>query len=71
MFQTLKRRDEMEGSGIGLALVQRTVDRYGGEVVVESAPGEGALFRFTWPIEPGVAPTGATGAKEKSEHAAV
>jgi PAS domain S-box-containing protein len=49
MFQTLKPRDQVEGSGIGLAIVKRTVDRRGGTVRVESNVGEGATFRFTWP----------------------
>lgn len=65
MFQTLKRRDEVEGSGIGLALVERTVQRNGGQVAVESTPGEGALFRFTWPIDRDIPPTCLSSAKEE------
>lgn len=49
MFQTLRPRDEVEGSGIGLALVQKTVEAYGGEVSLESAEGQGTTIRFTWP----------------------
>jgi len=49
MFQTLRPRDEVEGSGIGLALVQRIVESRGGRVRIESEPGRGAAFRFTWP----------------------
>jgi two-component system sensor histidine kinase/response regulator len=49
MFQTLKPRDQREGSGMGLALVKKILATHGGEIAVESAPGEGALFRFTWP----------------------
>jgi PAS domain S-box-containing protein len=49
MFQTLRPRDEVEGSGIGLALVKRLVERRGGTIVVESSAGHGATFRFTWP----------------------
>ncbi|WP_264211172.1 sensor histidine kinase [Leisingera thetidis] len=49
MFQTLKSRDEVEGSGIGLAIVKKHVEYGGGEVTVKSAPGEGCEFRFTWP----------------------
>lgn len=49
MFQTLKPRDEVEGSGIGLAVVRKVVERQGGQVTVESQPGHGTAFRFTWP----------------------
>ena len=49
VFQTLKRRDEVEGSGVGLAIVRRMVRRAGGEITVQSAPGAGATFTFTWP----------------------
>ena len=50
MFQTLKRRDETESSGIGLALVQKLVRNNGGTISVSSSASErGAAFRFTWP----------------------
>lgn len=52
MFQTLQPRDEVEGTGIGLALVKKIVGNRGGEVGVESEEGEGARFWFTWPAEP-------------------
>jgi PAS domain S-box-containing protein len=41
-----------EGSGMGLALVKKIVERGGGKVAVESTPGEGATFSFTWPKSP-------------------
>lgn len=49
LFQTLAPRDKVEGTGIGLAVVKKLTDRYGGEVRVASRRGEGATFSFTWP----------------------
>jgi PAS domain S-box-containing protein len=49
MFQTLKPRDQVEGSGMGLALVKKILERFGGEISVESGPGRGTAFIFTWP----------------------
>ncbi len=49
VFQTLKSRDEVEGSGMGLAIVKKTVESAGGQVWLESSPGDGAIFYFTWP----------------------
>jgi signal transduction histidine kinase len=49
MFTTLKPRDAVEGSGMGLALVKKIVEARGGTIQLESAEGRGATFRFTWP----------------------
>ena len=49
IFQTLRPRDEVEGSGAGLAIVKKVVESRGGTITVVSAEGEGATFRFTWP----------------------
>lgn len=49
VFQTLQPRDRVEGSGMGLALVKKSVEHRGGQVRVESTPGQGATFWFTWP----------------------
>ena len=51
MFQTLRPRDQVEGSGIGLAVVEKIVSSVSGKISVESTPGNGATFRFTWPLE--------------------
>ncbi|PUA26892.1 MAG: sensor histidine kinase [Cellvibrio sp. 79] len=48
MFQTLKPRDELEGSGMGLALIKKLVENYGGTITVFSE-GRGCRFSFTWP----------------------
>jgi PAS domain S-box-containing protein len=50
MFQTLKPRDQVEGSGMGLAIVNRIVQWQGGRVWFESPPpsGKGTVFKFQW-----------------------
>jgi len=51
MFQTLKPRDQVEGSGMGLAMARKYVEVSGGTIWVESAEGRGSTFRFTWPVQ--------------------
>jgi PAS domain S-box-containing protein len=51
LFETLKPRDEVEGSGMGLSVIRKIVESYGGKVTVESPGDRGTTFRFTWPKE--------------------
>jgi len=39
----------VEGSGIGLAMVRKYMELFGGKLKLESAEGQGSTFRFTWP----------------------
>ncbi|MBA4749702.1 MAG: PAS domain S-box protein [Alphaproteobacteria bacterium] len=49
MFHTLKPRDKAEGSGMGLAMVKKQVEHFGGSIALESEEGKGCRFRFSWP----------------------
>jgi PAS domain S-box-containing protein len=50
MFQKLKSRDEVEGSGIGLAIVKKIIESYDGDVKIISDGITGCEFRFSWPL---------------------
>lgn len=52
LFQRLESQDEVEGTGVGLALVKKIVEGQGGRAWVESELGQGATFHFVWPREP-------------------
>lgn len=51
LFQTLRRRDEVEATGIGLPLVKKLVEQRGGAVAIEAPPQGGTSVVFTWPAE--------------------
>ena len=49
LFQTLKPRDEVEGSGMGLAIIKKQVQLFGGTIEVKPNKNEGVKFIFTFP----------------------
>ncbi|WP_344796802.1 HAMP domain-containing sensor histidine kinase [Litoribacillus peritrichatus] len=49
LFQTFRSRDEVKGNGMGLALIKKIVEFYGGQVSLASDEGEGTEIKFTWP----------------------
>lgn len=59
-FQRLHRQEEFHGTGIGLTIVQRIVQRHGGQIAAYGEPGHGARFEFTLGQRDGVRPEAAT-----------
>ena len=50
IFKRLHTRAEYPGSGIGLSICKKIIERQGGKIWVESQPGQGARFKFTLPV---------------------
>jgi signal transduction histidine kinase len=49
LFQTLKPRDEVEGSGMGLSILQKMMTTLGGEISLKPNSGRGTVFIVKWP----------------------
>jgi len=64
MFQTLRPKDQVEGSGMGLALVRKNIEVFGGRLRLESAEGKGCTFRFTWRKQPHTGGDSAAGTEQ-------
>jgi signal transduction histidine kinase len=51
LFQRLHGREEYEGTGMGLAICRKIVDRHGGRIAAAGAPGQGATFTVVLPVQ--------------------
>jgi signal transduction histidine kinase len=51
-FTTLRPRDRVEGSGMGLAIVKKLIESHGGRIEIEGGDGRGTRMTFWWPKQP-------------------
>jgi len=49
VFQTLESKDRTDSTGIGLTIVKKLIEQQGGDITVDSEPGKGSCFSFSWP----------------------
>ena len=56
MFQTAGNRKHAESTGIGLTIVKKIIEMYGGRIWVESTVGQGSRFNFELPCQPALCP---------------
>ena len=56
LFNRLVRADEFEGTGAGLAIAKKVIDKLGGGIRAESAPGQGARFIVELPVTDAITP---------------
>lgn len=66
IFQRLDSLDGDSGSGIGLAICKKAVERHGGKILVESEIGKGSIFYFTLPLWPKIQTPSTTGQETDS-----